>query len=168
MIYVSRGTALVSPLVAGKFWGYREMHWVWMFLSAIPSLGDNGSWFAVNRYIYASTHFQVGYIRIRSLNTSQSDQMREKNKATFLRVEEYIYLHFCPSGELMVMLLLCMFSVWTSRCFSCDICEPQKSKLPFEFSQALGWYQSCLSGQGKLPNTSRQLNLTAMYPQAAC
>lgn len=82
-----------------------------MFLSVIPSLDDNGRRSAVNRYIYASTRFQVGCIRIRSLNTSQSDQMIEKNKATFLRMEEYIYLYFCPSGEPMVVLLLCMFSV---------------------------------------------------------
>lgn len=92
-----------------------------MFSSVTPPLDDGGSRCVVNMYTYAIMHFQVGCIRIRSLNTPQSDEMVERNKATFLRMEEYLYLFIifllfihlfiCPSSELMVVLLLCMLSV---------------------------------------------------------
>lgn len=89
----------------------------------------------------------------------------------------FIYLFwliFVPSGKLIVVLLLCMLSVWTSRCFSCDICEPQIIKLPFEFTQAPERFQPRSLRWGRnwlglpLPNVSRQCNLTVMCPQTAC
>lgn len=164
------GTALVSPWVAGKFRGYREIHWVWMFLSLIPSLDDDGNQSVVNIYIYAFTLFQVSCLRIRPFNTSQSDQMIERNKATFPRMEEFIYLFiifvqwWADGGVASLHVLsvniqvLFMWHLWTTD-----------TKLLFEFSQVPGWYQPrSLRWERKLPNTSRQLNLTVMWPQAAC
>lgn len=150
--------APVSPWVAGKFWGYREMHWVWVFSSVTPPLDDGGDGRSVvNIYTYAFTHFQVGCIRIRSLNTSQSDEMVERNKATFPRMEEYLLfifyllfiIIFCPSSELIVVLLLCMLSVWTSRCFSCDICEPQIQSCHLNSVRLQGGFSQGLSGRGE-------------------
>lgn len=34
---------------------------------------------------------------------------------------------FCVSGTLVVAWLFCMVSMWSFRCFSCDICEPHHS-----------------------------------------
>lgn len=153
MMYGSRAHALVSPLVAGRFWGYREMHWVWVFSSVIPPLDGDGDRSVVNIYIYAFMHFQVSCIRIRSLNTSQSDEMVERNKATFPRMEEYIFIFvffiFCPSGELMVVLLLCMLSVWTFRCFSCDICEPQIQSCHLNSVRLQSGVSQSFSGRGE-------------------
>lgn len=65
-----------------------------MFSSVIPPLDGDGGRSVVNIYIYAFMHFQVGCIRIRSLNTSQSDEMVERNRATFPRMEEYIFIFY--------------------------------------------------------------------------
>lgn len=65
-----------------------------MFSSVIPSLDGDGGRSVVNIYINAFMHFQVGCIRIRSLNTSQSDEMVERNKATFPRMEECIFIFY--------------------------------------------------------------------------
>lgn len=66
-----------------------------MCLSLIPSLDDDGSnRSVVNIYIYAFTLFQGSCLRIRPFNTSQSDHMIERNKATFPRMEEFLYLLF--------------------------------------------------------------------------
>lgn len=70
----------------------------------------NGSQSVVNIHIFAFTYFQVGGIRIRFLNISQSDEMIEKNKASFPRIEEYI-LFILILIEPIVVLLLCMLSV---------------------------------------------------------
>ena len=54
--------------------------------------------------------------------------MIERSKETFSQnggIHFIFVILFCPSSELMMVLLLCMWSVWTSRCFSCDIREPQ-------------------------------------------
>lgn len=93
-----------------------------MFLPVIPPLDDEGSQSVVNIYIPAHVHLQVGCLRIRSLNTSQSDEMIESNISQNGGTHLFLFFkYFCPSSELMVVLLLCMLSVCTSRCFSCDI-----------------------------------------------
>lgn len=66
-----------------------------MFLSVIPPVDDDGSRSVVNIYMSAFTYVQVGCIRIRSLNTPlfphpPSDEMIERNKATFPRMEGYV------------------------------------------------------------------------------
>lgn len=142
MVYVSRACALVSLLAAGKFWGYREMHWVWVFSSVIPPLDGDGGRSVVNIYIYAFMHFQVGCIRIRSLNTSQSDEMVERNRATFPRMEEYIFIFYFYFFVQVVSWWWCCFSA----CYQCEhpgafhvTFVSHNTKLPFEFSQAPGW-----------------------------
>lgn len=76
--------------------------------------------------------------------------MIEGNKATFSRMKKYILFIFififCPSGELIVVLLLCMLSVWTSRCFSCDICEPQIQTCHLNSVRLQGGISQGLSG----------------------
>lgn len=90
--------------------------------------------------------------------------MIERNKIMFSRMEEYVFfilIIFCPSGELMVVLFLCMLSVCIFRCFSRDFVSPQ-TQLLFEFSQATpGWCQQGLSAGGKVIRTPAMGKQTA-------
>lgn len=52
-----------------------------MFLSVIPPLDDDSSRSVVNIYIHMQLH---------TSRTSQSDEMIERNRVTFCRMEEYI------------------------------------------------------------------------------
>jgi hypothetical protein len=85
----------------------------------------------------------VGCIRIRSLNTSQSDEVIDRNKVTFPRMEEYIFCCCC----FQIFLSKCwadggvaslhVFSVYIQVLFMWHL-WPTNIKLPFEFSQAKG------------------------------
>jgi len=152
MMYVSRARALVSPLVAGKFWGYREMHWVWVFSSVIPPLDGDAGQSVVNIYIYAFMDFQVGCIRIRSLNTSQSDEMVERNKATFPRMEEYIFIFIFTFVQVVSWWWCCFSACYQCEhpgAFSCDICEPQIQSCHLNSVRLQGGVSQSFSGGGE-------------------
>lgn len=107
-------------------------------------LAEDGIQSVVNIHTYA--YALPGRLRIRTLNTSWSKEMLEEN--TGISQDGGIhfclfvcFLIFCSSGELMVVLLLCMLSVYYIQVLFMWHLWATNIKLPFEFSQATGWYQ---------------------------